>query len=140
MSLQMPEVPLPTLQPLLLQPPATEPRPTELPIPWSSPLRSRDCFGEMEARAQRTQGAQKVFDCERAVKRLNGEAYSRGYYWGKISHLRGYCRNSIKADSGFEGFQTTIFEDTLSQARRTKIGTGSEYIFELRQFKIFTTS
>ncbi|KAG8051151.1 hypothetical protein GUJ93_ZPchr0009g1305 [Zizania palustris] len=46
MSLPMPEVPSPTSQPLLLQPLAAEPRSTELPNLWSSPLQSLSYFGE----------------------------------------------------------------------------------------------
>ncbi|KAG8048598.1 hypothetical protein GUJ93_ZPchr0009g2110 [Zizania palustris] len=57
-------------QPLLLQPPAAEPRPKGLQNSWFSPLKLLGYFGgKMEARAQRVQRAQKVFVCKGAVER-----------------------------------------------------------------------
>ncbi|KAG8091284.1 hypothetical protein GUJ93_ZPchr0011g27754 [Zizania palustris] len=90
MPLRVLELPSPTPQPPLLQPPAAEPRSKGLQNSWFSPLKLLGCSGgRMEARAQR---AQRVFVCKKAVE-------------------------STKADNGFEGFQMSIFEDVLSQAR-----------------------
>ncbi|KAG8090927.1 hypothetical protein GUJ93_ZPchr0011g28295 [Zizania palustris] len=92
MPLRVLELPSPMPQPPLLQPPAAEPRPKGLQNSWFSPLKLLGCSGgRMEARAQR---AQRVFVCKKAVE-------------------------SIKADNGFEGFQMSIFEDVLSQARKS---------------------